>query len=162
MKRSTTAVIVGVLALGLVGGGTAVALTGQDDPTPAETSLSEPTATPDTGQPDTDETPTDDATEPLTAETPATDADPDAMFIDEARDRLSGLGAATTIPNATDAQLMAGGHEACESMADGTAFSDVTVIEGEPRTQGSYLDSAAIASAGLLFYCPELNGKVGR
>ena len=34
MKRSTTAVIVGVLALGLVGGGTAVALTGQDDPTP--------------------------------------------------------------------------------------------------------------------------------
>lgn len=41
MKRSTTAVIVGVLALGLVGGGTAVALSSSGEPAP-ETSASTP------------------------------------------------------------------------------------------------------------------------
>lgn len=160
MKKSGVAAIATAAVL-LVGGGTAYALTtnGQD-PTPVETTTAS-TPTPDAGeseQPSASPLPT---STPLVAETPKT-ADADALFLTEARTRLAGLGTATTIPNATDDQLVTAGREACADMADGTVFSDVTVIEGEPRTQGSYLDSAAIASAGILFYCPELNGKVGR
>lgn len=95
--------------------------------------------------------------EPLVAETPASDAD--ALFLAEARDRLAGLGSATTIPNATDEQLIAAGHEACDALINQQPFNDVSVIEGEERVQGSFLDSAAIASAGILYFCPEINGK---
>lgn len=102
-----------------------------------------------------DETP-----EPLSAETPVADS-PEALFVIEARDRLAGLGAASTIPSATDEQLVVAGQEACAALSTGTAFNDVTVIEGEERVQGSYLDSAAIATAGVLFFCPELNGTLG-
>lgn len=159
MKRSTTAVIVGVLALGLVGGGTAVALTGQE-PAPAETTLTEPTATPDTGQPTTDETPAGDATEPLTAKPSDAAPSADTLFLADVHDRLDSLGAATIIPDATDDQLIKAGHEACDALTAGTPFDDLSVINGEGRVQGSYLDSAMIATSGVLFYCPELNGTL--
>lgn len=99
-----------------------------------------------------------DSSEPLVAEArDATDAD--EQFLAEARDRLSGLGSATTVPNATDDQLIEAGHEACEALIAGTPFVDVSVIQEEERVQGSFLDSAAIASAGILYFCPEVNGK---
>ena len=106
------------------------------------------------------ETPTPEGSEapPLVAED-TKPGDEDAAFIAEARDRLAGLGTASTIPNATDEQLINAGHEACDLLIAGTPFNDVTVIEGEERVQGSYLDSAAIATAGLLHFCPEMNGK---
>lgn len=94
---------------------------------------------------------------PLAAESPANDVE--ALFLAEARDRLTGLGSATTIPNATDEQLIAAGHQACEALIAQQPFNDVSVIEGEQRVQGSFLDSAAIASAGILYFCPEVNGK---
>lgn len=96
--------------------------------------------------------------EPLVAESPDT-SDPEELFLAEARARLFGLGSATTIPNATDEQLLVAGHEACAALIAETPFTDVSVISGEERVQGSYLDSAAIASAGLLYLCPEMNGK---
>ena len=96
--------------------------------------------------------------DPLVAETPE-EVNADEQFVAEARDRLAGLGAATSIPNATDDQLVDAGREACEQLVAGMPFNDVSVIEGEQRVQGSYLDSAAIATAGLLFFCPEMNGK---
>ena len=110
---------------------------------------------PETSEPATpSETP-----EPLKAESPATEADADQLFLAEARDRLSGLGSATTIPNASDEQLIAAGHEACDALMNQQPFNDVSVVQGEERVQGSYLDSAAIASAAILYFCPEINGK---
>lgn len=98
------------------------------------------------------------SSEPLVAEVrDATDAD--EQFLAEARDRLSGLGSATTVPNATDDQLIEAGHTACEALIAGTPFVDVSVIQEEERVQGSFLDSAAITSAGILYFCPEVNGK---
>lgn len=97
--------------------------------------------------------------EPLVAETPAASATADVLFVAEARDRLASLGTATTIPNATDEQLITAGHEACEALLAQTPFADISVIEGEERVQGSFLDSTAIASAGILYFCPEINGK---
>ncbi|UPL13007.1 DUF732 domain-containing protein [Microbacterium galbinum] len=95
--------------------------------------------------------------EPLVAQSPPSDTD--AQFLAEARDRLAGLGSATTIPDASDEQLIAAGHEACDALISQQPFNDVSVIEGEERVQGSFLDSAAIASAGILYFCPEINGK---
>lgn len=96
--------------------------------------------------------------EPLIAQESEDASSTESQFLVEARDRLSGLGAATTIPDATDEQLITAGKSACGDLLSGTPFVDVSVIEGEERVQGSYLDSAAIATAGLLFFCPELNG----
>lgn len=100
-----------------------------------------------------------DSPEPLVAESPAGEPDAEQLFLAEARDRLSGLGSATTIPNATDDQLIVAGHAACEALTAQQPFNDVSVIEGEERVQGSFLDSAAIASAAILYFCPEMNGK---
>lgn len=148
MPKRTTATIAmaAVIVLGLTGCSGAV-----EEPTAEPRGLvqSVPSETPDDS-----ETP-----EPLVAETLSADATPEELFVVEARERLAGLGTASTIPNATDEQLITGGHQACEELTAGTPFNDVTVIDGEERSQGSYLDSAVIATAGLLHFCQDMNGK---
>lgn len=93
--------------------------------------------------------------EPLVAETPSGEgADADAKFLDYVRDSLP---ATTSIPNATDEQLIAAGHQACDDMRNGTAPQDVRVVEGEqPNDSGYYMDSSAIMNGSLLAFCPEL------
>lgn len=58
--------------------------------------------------------------EPLVAETPdKSAADADETFIKYVREELP---AKTSIPNATDEQLIAAGHDACEQIASGFEF----------------------------------------
>lgn len=49
----------------------------------------------------------------------------------------------TSIPNATDEQLLQAGYDACEQLASGVAEGDVRVIENEPLDpqMDSYMDS---------------------
>ncbi|WP_309129485.1 DUF732 domain-containing protein [Microbacterium sp.] len=153
MKTRIAAIV--AAAVLVVGGGTAYALTtsGQE-PAPVETTA--------TSSPTPSDAP---SSEPLVAETPSPSAEEDAeaiaeeKYLIEARSRLAGLGAATTIPDATDEQLLVAGGQACEALAAGTEIDDVSVVEGEERVQGSYLDSASLARAAVLFLCPDLLGK---
>lgn len=144
---AATAALIAVLALaGCASGGTSDDASAERSSTTSESNAEQNSSE--------DETPA-----PLTAETSEPEG-PEALFVQEARDRLDGLGAASTIPSATDEQLITGGRDACEALTAGTPFDDVTVIEGEERVQGSYLDSAAITTAAVLFFCPELNGNL--
>jgi hypothetical protein len=158
MKRSTTAVIIGVLALGLVGGGTAVALTSNN---PETVATDAPTATPEPTTPDPETTPADDATEPLTAETPAAlDGDAaDAKFLEIVRGELL---PDTQIGNATDAQLIAAGHDACQQATDHVPWEDIRVIKDEkPAASGYYMDTSAVLFGAQQIYCPETIQDVG-
>lgn len=98
-----------------------------------------------------------DATEsaaPLVAETPSapTMDDTDATFLEYVRDKLL---PETQIPNATDEQLIAAGHDACEQLENGTKLEDVRVVDGEkPHANGAYYDTSAIMNAALVTYCP--------
>lgn len=162
MKRSTTAVIISALALALIGGGTAVALTGNNpEPQPTETIVSEPTPTGASAQPDTNESPAGGATEPLTAETPvALDGDAaDAKFLEIVRGELL---PDTQIGNATDAQLIAAGHDACQQATDRVPWEDIRVVKDEkPATSGYYMDTSAILFGAQQIYCPETIEDVG-
>ncbi|WP_067198939.1 DUF732 domain-containing protein [Microbacterium sp. XT11] len=101
--------------------------------------------------------------EPLVAETPAPTSDSaseaDAAFLQYVRDELPPT---TTIGNATDAQLIAAGHQACEQVLSGVAWEDIRLVEGEePSSTGYYLDTSAILNGALYNYCPELIPDVG-
>jgi hypothetical protein len=93
--------------------------------------------------------------EPLTAETPAeapSAATPEAAFLVKVRDILPDN---TSIPNATDAQLLAAGQEACEQMAGGADSTMVSVIDGEQKDgAGYYQDSARIGAVAKQTICP--------
>ena len=107
---------------------------------------------------DSDATPTSvESAAPLTAESSTPSAEPDAadagflQYIDEE------LPPATSIANATDEQLIAAGHDACEQAAAGVAWEDIRLVDGEePTANGDYLDSSAILNGALYNYCPEL------
>ncbi len=91
---------------------------------------------------------------PLTAKTvePTPEpSSPESGFLAEVRQKLPDN---TTIPNATDAQLLAAGDQACAQMAQGTDFSAVKVIEGEqPNDLGVHPDSALIAAVARKTLC---------
>lgn len=94
--------------------------------------------------------------ETLTAEKPNAEApaDADAKFLAHVRDNVL---PETQIPNATDEQLIAAGHDACDQLAAGTAYENVRVVENEtphPST-GGYYDTSAIMGGAVLYYCPE-------
>ncbi|MCC4250746.1 hypothetical protein [Microbacterium testaceum] len=93
--------------------------------------------------------------EPLTAETPAaasteTSTRDEAAYVASVRDTLR---PANVIPNATNDQLIEAGIKACELLASGTAPEDITVIDGEERTYGAYLDSFKIYEAAAKDLC---------
>lgn len=96
--------------------------------------------------------------DPLAAETPdasSTGADSDEGFLDYVRDNLL---PETQIPNATDEQLIAAGHEACKQLESGVALEDVRVVEGEAahETTGYFYDSIAIRDGAIRSYCPDM------
>ncbi|MEW2011413.1 DUF732 domain-containing protein [Microbacterium sp. NPDC078814] len=76
------------------------------------------------------------------------------MFLAYVRDNLL---PETQIPNATDEQLIAAGHEACEQLESGVAAEDVRVVDGEKphETTGYFYDSIAIRSGAVRSFCPE-------
>ena len=94
---------------------------------------------------------------PLTAETPATAASdasttPEAAFLAKIRDVLPDD---TSIPNASDDQLVAAAYDACNQMATGLDSTLVSVINGEQKDSlGYYRDSARIGSVAKQTICP--------
>jgi len=99
--------------------------------------------------------------EPLVAEKPAetTYASKDEEFIaklmHEREIRIGGFD--TQIPNATDEQLVAAAHDACDQLPDlDYDPAKAHVIEGETANSlGIYPDSALIAGIAMLVYCPK-------
>ena len=107
-------------------------------------------------EPDTIATVTQDVEtpEPLVAETPdaASADDADAAFLAYVRENLPPK---TTIANATDAQLLTAGGEACERLGAGEPSDQIVVVEGEqPWENGTYYDSATIITGARLSLCP--------
>ena len=101
-----------------------------------------------------EETPAAETTpEPLTVDPEvAAVAAGDEVFLTETRIRIK------SIKNATDEQLIAAGHEACELYAEGQTRMDMRLIEGEEADgNGFYFDSIAIATWAAKAYCPEFD-----
>lgn len=104
------------------------------------------------------ETPTDvETVAPLVAET----TEPDNLSAEESylvniRIALEANGG-SSIPNATDAQLLAAGQDACEQMRAGTDAFDVRVIEGEQPGETGYVDSLRIAGGAAKYLCPDMD-----
>lgn len=102
------------------------------------------------------ETPTpSETTPPLLAEPLTTveldQDDAEGKFLQVVREELP---LKTSIPEATDEQLLAAGNLACQKHADGEAWEDISVIEGEVRNfVGRYIDSAAIGYAARHSLC---------
>jgi hypothetical protein len=97
-----------------------------------------------------------DAAAPLVAEAPTAASSaastPEAAFLAQVREVLP---ADTSIPDATDEQLLTAGEAACEQMTAGTDFSAVSVIEGEQADDlGIHQDSALIAAVARKTICP--------
>lgn len=75
----------------------------------------------------------------------------EAEFIEVVRDRLSKI--QSQIPDATDEQLVSAAWKACEQM-NNTNNEELSLIEGETKTSGYYMDSDAIKIAARLTLCP--------
>ena len=94
------------------------------------------------------------APEPLVASTPEpTASGSDDEFVTEVRIRLKYL------PDATDEQLIASAHQACDKMAAGEDKGQVRLVEGEQPVgfYEVYPDSLAIATWAAKVYCPEFD-----
>lgn len=78
----------------------------------------------------------------------------DSLYLADVRKALTN-GRETTIPDATDEQLVAAAHDACEQAAGGATEATVQVIEGEPfdADWGAYRDSATILIQAQKYYC---------
>lgn len=95
----------------------------------------------------------DETAAPLVAGAPqeVDDAQVEAEFIEAVRDRLSKI--QSQIPDATDEQLLSAARKACDVMND-TNNEELSLIEGETKTNGYYMDSDAIKIAARLTLCP--------
>jgi hypothetical protein len=100
-----------------------------------------------------EETPAAETTpEPLTVDPEAEAvAAGDEMFLTETRLRFK------SITDATDEQLIAAGHEACELFTQGQTKMDMRLIEGETPDSdtGWFWDSIVISTWAATAYCPE-------
>ena len=145
MKRSTI-VVAGVLALALVGGGTAFALTSADqEPLSAEA--------PETSAPAPTEGSSTDATSAPEASAPVEASPEDAEFLAVVRGELL---PDTGIADVSDEMLIEAGHEACEVVKAGTPPEDIRLVEGEePARSGYYMDTSAILFGAQTVLCPE-------
>lgn len=95
---------------------------------------------------------------PLVAESPSPDveAGPDEAYLTAVRAALEANGG-SSIPDATDEQLLAAGADACEQMRAGTDMGDVRLIEGEQPTETGYTDSLRIAGGAAKHLCPDMD-----
>jgi hypothetical protein len=60
------------------------------------------------------------------------------------------------IADATDADLIAAGHDGCEQVEAGVPLEEIRLVEGEePSSTGYYMDSSAIFFGAQQVYCPE-------
>lgn len=69
---------------------------------------------------------------------------------------------ATVIADASDAELIAAGHEGCEQVKAGVPLEEIRLVDGEePTAGGYYMDTSAIFSGAQLAYCPETIPDLG-
>lgn len=87
--------------------------------------------------------------QPLTAEAPEL-TDADTTYLEAVR---ANLRPDNVIPNATDEQLLAAGHEACDRRAAGEASDTISLIDGEEAVHGYYRDSLQIIQAAAENLC---------
>lgn len=94
---------------------------------------------------------------PLVADVTEAPADSvEAQYLEHLRRALEGSGG-NSIPDATDEQLIAAGHEACEQMAAGATYGDVRVVDDEPETEVGFKDSNRIAATASIYFCTEFD-----
>lgn len=97
---------------------------------------------------------TSESVSPLVAETPTPQegGDTDA-FVKAFRDLQATY--PSTIPDATDEQLVAAGREACTRLAAGEPSTDISLIEGEQRNPESemYTDSVTLVGLASTYLC---------
>lgn len=140
LVKRTTVVAVTAAALVLLAGcsGTtrgSVTLTSEPVGSPAATAAAPPTSA-----------------APLAAQTPKASADGgEAAFLAEVRAELR---PDNVIPDATDAQLLAAGEEACEKLVTAEDPNTISVIADEPKNgAGYYSDSGVIITAAATTIC---------
>lgn len=76
---------------------------------------------------------------------------PDATYLHEVRKRTD----VATVAQATDEQLLAAGHAACDALAANPDVYALRLIEGEePGVNGVYVDSAVIGNHAATHLCP--------
>lgn len=92
---------------------------------------------------------------PLEAKTPTagTEGDAESSFLAMVGESLP---EDTSIPDATDEQLLAAGMEACERLRAGETSDTISLIEGEQKNGADiYADSGAIITSARLTLCPD-------
>lgn len=134
-KRTTAIAAVVVMLFALTGCGEETA-TPADEPKPfaAPLTATEAPETPDAGAPEVDE----------------------SAYITQLRDALD-INGAGSVADASDAQLIAAGNEACQQMRDGAGIKEVRVIENEPESEVGYVDSRLIAAVASVHLCAEFD-----
>lgn len=95
---------------------------------------------------------------PLVAESPSPDAEvgTDEAYLAAVRDALEANGG-SSIPDASDEQLLAAGADACEQMRGGTELKEVRVVQGEQPTEIGYVTSGLIAGGAAKHLCPDMD-----
>ncbi|MFK4789855.1 DUF732 domain-containing protein [Microbacterium sp. ZW T5_56] len=138
-------------------GALVLALTACSGGTEPEANAGTADATPITiAEPTTEASTATETVPPLVAETPSA-ATADADYLAFVRGDLVPN---TGIRNATDEQLIAAGHDACDQIWAGAAAGDLRLVEGEePQPSGYFADSGSIVTGALNFYCRELIGS---
>lgn len=112
----------------------------------------QPTSDAQDAAPTVETTPTE-TPEPVLTAAPAPSG-ADATFLVEVRKRTD----VTTIAQATDEQLLAAGHQACDALGVNPDIEALRLIEGEqPRENGRYFDSVVIGTHAAMFLCPEFD-----
>lgn len=135
------------LVVGMAGGAVGATLATSQAPTPAPAISTEPTPAA-TAVPDS-----------LAAETPAADepaSEADAVFLAYVEEQTP-TWTTTRLPDLSDEDLIAAGHEACEQIAAGVPSETLRLVEDEEASpMGDFVDSSAIFNGAITAYCPEL------
>lgn len=144
MPKVTAAIAALLLAFTLTGCG--------DDTTPAESSEARGFA---------NAAPADEVTAtPTPAATLSAEDEAFLAYVRSGQDDLAGWGVDSRLPDLTDAELIAAGHDACKQIGDGVKYEDLRLIEGEePFTNGGYYDSSTVFNGALTNYCTDLLPK---
>ncbi|MDR6867538.1 hypothetical protein J2Y69_002142 [Microbacterium resistens] len=89
---------------------------------------------------------------PLTVAPAPPPSDVEATFLFELRKRTD----MQVVVDASDEQLLAAGHAACDALAVTPDIDALRLVEGEvPRDNGRYFTSVVIGTHAQTFMCPE-------
>lgn len=142
--KTSTAVVSGIAALALIGGGTAYALT-SSEPAPAPT----PTATIEGPAPSAEATP-----EPTTEATPSAEPMPtptfsatEATYIEY---RYENPDYFAPLAHLSDAEFLAGGYEVCAQAEAGTPYYEIVIYP-----EHDLISQTVLREASILF-CPDV------